>query len=51
VEKRKIYAVDFDNTLSLGATFPNIGRPNRKLIEWLNERQSAGDIIIPWTCR
>ena len=51
MEKRKIYAVDFDNTLSLGATFPNIGRPNTKLIEWLNERQSEGDSIILWTYR
>lgn len=51
MEDRKIYAVDFDNTISLHAHFPNVGKPNTELIKWLNERQADGDILILWTCR
>ena len=51
MSERKIYACDFDNCLSLGSTFPDVGRPNTQLIHWLNERQAEGHIIILWTCR
>lgn len=48
---RKIIAVDFDGTLSLGVTYPNIGIPNKKLISWLNEQAKNGAALILWTCR
>lgn len=47
----KIYAVDFDGTLNLGAQYPEIGKPNRELFEYLIRRQESGDRIILWTCR
>lgn len=51
MENRKIYAVDFDKTLNLADTYPQLGRPNMELIAFLKERQQAGDKIILWTCR
>lgn len=45
-----IYAIDFDGTLSFGE-FPDCGRPNIRLIDWLKEKQKDGDKIILWTCR
>lgn len=45
-----IIAVDFDGTLSYG-DYPTCGEPNRRLIDWLNERKAQGDKIILWTCR
>ena len=47
----KIYAVDFDRTLNLADTYPQLGRPNIELIDYLKEWQQAGDKIILWTCR
>lgn len=47
----EIYAVDFDKTLNLADTYPEIGKPNMELIEFLKERRAAGDKIILWTCR
>lgn len=47
---KKIYAVDFDGTLSLG-TYPRLGNPNKALIFFLRTRQQEGDTIILWTCR
>lgn len=51
IEFNKIYAVDFDRTLNLAETYPQLGEPNRELITFLKERQQAGDKIILWTCR
>lgn len=48
---KRIVAVDFDNTLSMGGEFPNTGKPNEKLFEYLKARQHNGDIIILWSCR
>ena len=45
-----IIAVDYDGTLSYGE-YPACGKPNIRLIEWLNERKENGDKIILWTCR
>lgn len=45
-----IYAVDFDGTLC-EHKFPDIGAPNERLIQWLIDRQKAGDKIILWTNR
>ncbi len=47
----EVYAVDFDRTLNLAETYPQLGEPNRELITFLKERQQAGDKIILWTCR
>lgn len=46
----KIIAVDFDGTLSFGE-WPELGEPNKPLIEYLNKQQQAGNKIILWTCR
>lgn len=43
-------AVDFDGCLSRGK-WPGIGKPNKRLIRWLNRHQKNGDKIILWTCR
>ena len=47
----KIYAVDFDKTLNMAGSYPDLGEPNTELIEILKEKQAAGDKIILWTCR
>lgn len=47
----EIYAVDFDGTLNLADTYPELGEPNAELIEFLKECRAAGDKIILWTCR
>ena len=46
-----IIAVDFDGTLCFGDSYPDIGKPNVKLIEYLKEKRNNGDILILWTCR
>lgn len=47
-----IIAVDFDKTLSLNSKYPDVGEPNIKLINWLNDqREINGAKIILWTCR
>lgn len=45
-----IIAVDFDGTLC-EECWPEIGKPNLKLIGELIYRKSLGDKIILWTCR
>lgn len=39
-----------DGTLSYG-NYPECGKPNMRLIEWLKERKANGDKLILWTCR
>ena len=46
----KIIAVDFDGTLCENK-WPEIGKPNTKLIEYLKEQKAAGNKAILWTCR
>lgn len=48
--EKKIIAVDFDGTLSLGE-WPNNGPANTELIGFLKERRKGGDKLILWTCR
>lgn len=50
-EFNQIYAVDFDGTLNLAETYPQLGEPNIELIDFLKSRQQAGDKVILWTCR
>ena len=48
--RRKIFAVDFDGTLSFGQ-WPECGKPNEKLIAFLKKRKAQGDKLILWSCR
>ena len=45
-----IYAVDFDGTLCENC-YPDIGKPNIKLIEFLKAKQQEGSKIILYTMR
>jgi hypothetical protein len=45
-----IIAVDFDGTLCESA-WPNIGKPNRKLIKHLISLREEGNLVILWTNR
>lgn len=45
-----IIAVDFDGTLC-EECYPNIGKPNIRLINYLVQRRNMGDKLILWTCR
>ncbi len=47
----KSYAVDFDDTLNFAGSYPELGEPNRELIQFLKERRQEGDKVILWTCR
>jgi hypothetical protein len=53
MNKPCIIAVDFDGTIALGNSFPNLiySSVNKMLIEWLLYRQKLGDKILLWTCR
>lgn len=47
-----IYAVDFDNTLSVGNyKFPEIGEPNLALMAFLKKKRQEGHKVVLWTCR
>lgn len=46
----KIIAVDFDGTLCVNK-WPEIGRPNARLIQNLILSKDEGHKIILWTCR
>lgn len=48
--RKPVIAVDFDGTLCSSA-YPDIGEPNRPLIERLKEMQGADCLLILWTCR
>lgn len=47
----EVYAVEFDKTLNMAQKYPELGKPNMKLIEMLIRCRAAGDKIILWTCR
>ena len=46
----KIIAVDFDGTLCY-SNWPDLGAPNKTLIEYLQKEKAAGNKLILWTCR
>ena len=48
--ENKIIAVDYDGTLAYGS-YPECGKPNMGLIEWLKECRKNGCKIILWTMR
>lgn len=43
-------AVDFDGTLCF-SKWPELGEPNRPLIEYLKVWRNQGNKLILWTCR
>lgn len=53
MNKQYTIAVDFDGTIALGNSFPNLiySNVNRMLINWLLHRQKLGDKILLWSCR
>lgn len=46
----RIIAVDFDKTISM-ETWPEVGKPNNKVIEWIKKQKLNGSRIILHTCR
>ena len=46
----KIYAVDFDGTLCENQ-WPEIGNPNRELIQFLKMAREIGHKVVLWTMR
>ena len=46
----QIIAVDFDGTLCF-SNWPELGEPNRALIEYIKSQRSSGNKLILWTCR
>lgn len=46
----QIIAVDFDGTLCY-SNWPELGEPNRPLIEYLIKQKRSGSKLILWTCR
>ena len=46
----QIIAVDFDGTLCF-SNWPELGEPNRPLIEFLLAQKRSGNKLILWTCR
>lgn len=50
LKKPNIIAVDFDGTLCENK-FPEIGEPNKPIIDYLKKKQNEGDKLILWTCR
>ena len=51
VKRTKVWAIDFDGTLTTGGKFPNIGKPNVPLIEVLKTARLQGVKLILWTSR
>lgn len=50
MNRSKIIAVDFDGTLCF-STWPEVGPPNKPLIDYLKGQQKDGSKLILWTCR
>ena len=49
-QENVVIAVDFDGTLCENA-WPDIGEPNRWVIQFFKLLRSAGNKLILWTCR
>lgn len=45
-----VYAIDFDGTLCENK-FPDIGKENQAMIDYVKSLQEQGNQIILWTCR
>lgn len=46
----KVYAIDFDGVICED-NYPNIGKPNKAVIDKMEKLHKEGHIIIIWTCR
>ena len=46
----QIIAVEFDGTLCF-SNWPDLGEPNRPLIEYLKTQRNSDNKLILWTCR
>lgn len=51
VKRAPIWAVDFEGTITVRSRFPNIGKPNLRVIELLKTARLQGVKVILWTCR
>lgn len=51
VKRAPIWAVDFEGTITVRSRFPNIGKPNTRVIELLKMARLQGVKVILWTCR
>lgn len=51
IKGNRIFAVDFDGTLSVGEEWPEIGALNVPLIRYLQDQKKKGARLILWTCR
>jgi len=49
-KKKLIFAIDFDGTI-VSNSFPKIGEPNKKMIEFIKKIKENGDQWILYTCR
>lgn len=47
----KIFAVDFDGTITKHSRYPNLGEANTEFITWLKKQKEDGVKAILWTCR
>lgn len=50
VDKKKVFAIDFDGTICESA-FPKIGAPKEKMIAFIRRIKAAGGTVVIWTCR
>ena len=46
----KVYAIDFDGVICED-NYPNIGKPNKAVIDKMEKLHKEGHTIIIWTCR
>ena len=49
--KYKVVGVDFDNTLSVQDSYPNVGELNMRAISLLKDYKERGGQLILFTCR
>lgn len=47
---KTVIAVDFDGTLCRNK-YPKIGKPNKRMIEYIKHQQENGCLVILWSCR
>lgn len=49
--EKKIFAIDFDGTITKSNSYPEIGEPNWPVIEKVRKLLEAGHEVNLWTCR
>lgn len=48
---KKVVAVDFDGTITLGDNYPELGTVNKTAVDVINKIKDRGHEVIIWTCR